>query len=462
MAPQQPRDVGSMRKRWNTNSVLVGVGQDIWDQLSDPESYLLRWRIGTSFDEGDLDELFSVKKDGTCTAVAFVGDGSGLTGISGGGGGGTIVDTAFDNTWNGDTTQGASRNALYDQFIVVAGTVTSEAATRLAADNALDTRLDTIEADYLTSAKIDNTAYDATSWNTVTTIAPSKDAVRDKFVTVDAAIASEATTRGNADTTLQSNIASEAATRAAADTSLDALINGVYNTLAGVDNSLDGRLDIIEADYLTSAKIDNTAYDATSWNSVSTIAPSKDAVRDKFVTVDAAIAALVSDTAYDATSWNAVVDVAPSKNAVRDKFVTVDAAIAALLSDTAFASSWNGVVDAAPSKNAVYDAIAPRAISFGAATGANTTVYLTTYARFPFTIDSIQNIQTTSGTISLAVRINGTNVTGLSAVAVTSTSQDVNATAANTVAIGDEITMVWSSNASAIDIRGTLLITKTG
>lgn len=32
------------------------------------------------------------------------------------------------------------------------------------------------------------------------------------------------------------------------------------------------------------------------------------------------IAAVVSDTAYDATTWNGVTDVAPSKNAVRDKF----------------------------------------------------------------------------------------------------------------------------------------------
>ena len=36
----------------------------------------------------------------------------------------------------------------------------------------------------------------------------------------------------------------------------------------------------------------------------------------------------VSDVAYNATTWNAVTTVAPSKNAVRDKFVTVDAAVA--------------------------------------------------------------------------------------------------------------------------------------
>lgn len=35
---------------------------------------------------------------------------------------------------------------------------------------------------------------------------------------------------------------------------------------------------------------------------------------------------LVSDTAYNATSWNAVTTIAPSKNAVRDKIVSIDAA----------------------------------------------------------------------------------------------------------------------------------------
>lgn len=36
----------------------------------------------------------------------------------------------------------------------------------------------------------------------------------------------------------------------------------------------------------------------------------------------------VSDTAYDATSWNGVIDVAPSKNAVRDKFESLSAGAA--------------------------------------------------------------------------------------------------------------------------------------
>lgn len=62
----------------------------------------------------------------------------------------------------------------------------------------------------------------------------------------------------------------------------------------------------------------------------------------------------ISDTAYDATSWNGVTGVAPSKNAVRDQIETVIASIPTA-SDTAYASSWNGVTTIPPSKNAVYD-----------------------------------------------------------------------------------------------------------
>ena len=67
-------------------------------------------------------------------------------------------------------------------------------------------------------------------------------------------------------------------------------------------------------------------------------------------------AATISDTAY-AASWNGVTTIAPSKNAVYDQFVITLAAAAALVSDTAYAGSWNGVTAIAPSKNAVYDKI---------------------------------------------------------------------------------------------------------
>lgn len=61
----------------------------------------------------------------------------------------------------------------------------------------------------------------------------------------------------------------------------------------------------------------------------------------------------VSDTAYDASSWDGVTTIAPSKNAVRDKLEALT--LGGAVDDTAYSSSWNGVTTIAPSKNAVYD-----------------------------------------------------------------------------------------------------------
>lgn len=53
---------------------------------------------------------------------------------------------------------------------------------------------------------------------------------------------------------------------------------------------------------------------------------------------DAAIAAVVSDTAYNEASWNGVDTIAPSKNAVRDKVVLVDALLNNITRGATFAS----------------------------------------------------------------------------------------------------------------------------
>lgn len=79
----------------------------------------------------------------------------------------------------------------------------------------------------------------------------------------------------------------------------------------------------------------------------------------------------VSDTAYDATSWNGVTDVAPSKNAVRDQIEVIkadyvpdtgDTTIAGvktfssdpLIPDEAYGAGWDGSLEP-PTKNALYD-----------------------------------------------------------------------------------------------------------
>ena len=58
---------------------------------------------------------------GTVKATAFIGDGSGLTGVSGGG---SVSDTSYGVGWNGDTTVAPSKNSVYDKI----ETISSSAA----------------------------------------------------------------------------------------------------------------------------------------------------------------------------------------------------------------------------------------------------------------------------------------------------------------------------------------------
>ena len=92
---------------------------------------------------------------------------------------------------------------------------------------------------------------------------------------------------------------------------------------------------------------------------------------------------------------------------------------------------------------------------------AGLTYDLDTYAPFGYTVTNVYQIQTSSGTVTAALQINGTNITGLSGIAVSSTPQNVTATAANTVAIGNTLSLVFSSNASAQNIKFTLAATRT-
>jgi Protein of unknown function (DUF2793) len=79
-------------------------------------------------------------------------------------------------------------------------------------------------------------------------------------------------------------------------------------------------------------------------------------------------------------------------------------------------------------------------------------------AKFAFTINNI-TISSVSGTCSVAVQINGVSVTGLSAISVSSTPQTLSASGANSVAIGNAVTMLVSSTSPATDV--TFSIQKT-
>ncbi len=77
------------------------------------------------------------------------------------------------------------------------------------------------------------------------------------------------------------------------------------------------------------------------------------------------------------------------------------------------------------------------------------------YSAVAGTINTLK-IKTVSGTCTAAVKINGTSVTGISAVSVTSTIATGTASAANTFAVGDTITLVISSNAASVDLQFTI------
>lgn len=199
---------------------------------------------------------------------------------------------------------------------------------------------------------VSDVAYDATSWDGVTSTAPSKNAVRDKFASVDAAIANKQDAL---------SIVSQAEAEAGVATTPRLwTAERVAQAIAALAEGGGG------------GAISDAAYDS-SWNGVTNVAPSKNAVYDALESLSAAttsalsgkqdalstvsqaeaeagvattgriwtaqrvaqaIAAQaggggsVSDVAYDQSSWDGVTSTAPSKNAVRDKFVSVDSAIA--------------------------------------------------------------------------------------------------------------------------------------
>ena len=133
-------------------------------------------------------------------------------------------------------------------------------------------------SEFLTTDKISDTAY-ASSWNWVTGVAPSKNAVYDKLSSMDTTISGKQDTISDL-ATIRSNAS---AWKSASDTIAN------YGDIVSHSSS----------EFLTTDKISNTAY-WTSWNGVTNVAPSKDAVYDKLASMDTTIAwkqATISDLA---------------------------------------------------------------------------------------------------------------------------------------------------------------------
>lgn len=92
--------------------------------------------------------------------------------------------------------------------------------------------------------------------------------------------------------------------------------------------------------------------------------------------------------------------------------------------------------------------------------GENNTFPILESANFPFTIDVV-NYRTTSGTITGAVKINGTNVTSMSTLYLNNTDKTSSSGASNIVADGDKVTLALTSNASANMVSLSLDCTRT-
>lgn len=89
----------------------------------------------------------------------------------------------------------------------------------------------------------------------------------------------------------------------------------------------------------------------------------------------------------------------------------------------------------------------------------NKTYVVCEAAPFAFTINTlIAKLQ--SGTLSAAIQINGTPVTGINTLAVTSTQGTGTATAANTVSVGQRVTLVVTSASAPNDLAYTLKYTR--
>lgn len=91
---------------------------------------------------------------------------------------------------------------------------------------------------------------------------------------------------------------------------------------------------------------------------------------------------------------------------------------------------------------------------------ANGTRYILAKSSIDWDINGLLGLATDSGSITMTVEVSGTPVTGLTSLSVTSTPQDVTASGANTINVGDAVTLVFTSNSSAFNLRFTLTLSR--
>lgn len=91
---------------------------------------------------------------------------------------------------------------------------------------------------------------------------------------------------------------------------------------------------------------------------------------------------------------------------------------------------------------------------------ADGTIVLVAYMPFACTFNALKNADMASGSTHVAVAINGTPITGLSDVTVTTSGASTNATAANTAAIGDLVTITYASSSTPVGFSAVLTYTR--
>ena len=93
-------------------------------------------------------------------------------------------------------------------------------------------------------------------------------------------------------------------------------------------------------------------------------------------------------------------------------------------------------------------------------TMSNATFWLIQRAPYARTVNSFSVACNSGGSVTAALKINGTNVTGCSALSVTSSNQNFTCTAANAIAATDQLTLETTSNSSCLDFSFTIPTTR--
>lgn len=93
-------------------------------------------------------------------------------------------------------------------------------------------------------------------------------------------------------------------------------------------------------------------------------------------------------------------------------------------------------------------------------TVANQTIILISYSEYALTVNGINNLKCSSGSCTIDFQINGTPITSLHNLSVTGTGQSPSATGANTMSVGDQLTVVITNNSSATNLQFTMKATR--